>query len=245
MKLLIVLACVAGELAASAASAAELEDLIALNTAARGGAAAIESVSDFEADIHIVEPAFEVDGIYVATRDGRMRVDIRSGGEHVFTEAIGRERAWSWNPRDGVTEATAQGRSALRHGIELPIKLFGLHEMEERGHRLEAAGREAIAGVDYHVLRLRLDDGFEILYFLDPDSGLIERERQYRALHVDVEPTPTWIETEFSDWRPAGGVLYPHRAVERDLATGSVLAAVTTRRIRLNTVPAEERFETP
>jgi hypothetical protein len=136
----------------AAPEATDLAALVDRNTSARGGAAAIESVSDFEADIHIVEPTFEVDGIYVATRDGRMRVDIMSNGERVFAEALGRERAWSWNPRDGVATASAKARGALRHGIELPFKLFGLHEMAERGHRLESVGRARIDGIEYAVL---------------------------------------------------------------------------------------------
>lgn len=247
MKNFIAMACCAGAAIAATAAAdpAELATLVALNTAARGGAAAIESISDFEADIRIVEPTFEVDGLYVATRDGRMRVDILAGGERVFTEAIGRERAWAWDPEGGAVTATPQGRAALRHGIELPIKLFGLHEMEERGHRLESAGHEAIDGVEYHVLRLTLDDGFETLYFLHPDSGLIERERQQRALHVDADPTPVWIETTYSDWRRVAGVSFAHRIVEREVGTGRVLATVITRAIRLNTSPPDERFEGP
>ncbi len=235
-------ACLAG---VATAGPPELDSLVGQNTTARGGAAAIESVSVFEAEIHIVEPTFEVDGDYVATRDGRMRVDILADGERVFTEAIGRERAWSWNPEGGVTTASAQGRAALRHGIEFPFKIFGLHEMESRGHRLTPAGRERIGDVDYHVLRLTLDDGFESRLYLNPETGLIERERQNRALHVDVDPTPAWIETEYSDWRPVGGVLYPHRTVEREVATGKLLATVTTRALRLNGAPAEQRFEAP
>ena len=165
--------------------------------------------------------------------------------ERVFTEAIGRERAWSWNPEGGVTTVSAQGRAALRHGIEFPFKLFGLHEMENRGHRLAPAGRERIGDVDYHALRLTLDDGFESRLYLNPETGLIERERQYRALHVDADATPAWIETEYSDWRPVGGVLYPHRTVEREVATGKLLATVTTLAVRLNGAPAAERFEAP
>ena len=237
-----VAACVAG---IAVAEPAELAALVSRNTAARGGAEAIESVSDFEADLHIVEPTFEVDGRYVATRDGRMRIDILAKGERVFTEALGRDRAWSWNPEGGVVTASPQGRAALRHGIEFPFKVFGLHELAERGHQLESAGRERIAGIDYDVLRLTLDDGFETRYYLNPDSGLIERERQNRALHVDIDPAPKWIETEYSDWRKAGRVLYPHRMVEREIATGKVLSTATTLAIRLNTSPAAERFEAP
>lgn len=225
--------------------ASELSELVALNTAARGGAAAIEAVSDFEADLHIVEPTFEVDGHYVATRDGRMRIDILVDGKTVLTEALGRDGGWAWNPDTGVSAASEMGRAALSHGIEFPFKLFGLHEMTGRGHKLEVAGHERLGDVDYRVLCLTLDDGFETRYYLNPHTGLIERERQLRALHVDVDPTPAWIETEFSDWRPVGGVLFPHRMVERELATGKVLSTATTRTIRLNTSPPAERFEAP
>jgi hypothetical protein len=62
---------------------------------------------------------------------------------------------------------------------------------------------------------------------------------------VDVDPTPVWIETEYADWRPVAGVLYPHRSVEREVATGKVLATVTTGAIRVNTAPPAQRFEPP
>jgi len=242
----VVAACAAVCIAvAAAADPAGLDALVARNTSARGGAAAIEAVSTFEAEVHIVEADFAVDGRYVATRDGRMRIDILADGERVFTEALGHERAWSWSPGDGVAPASEHGRAALRHGIEFPFKLFGLHEMAGRGHRLEAVGRERVGDTEYDVLRLTLDDGFETRYYLNPESGLIERERQHRALHVDVDPAPVWIETEYCDWRRVGGVLFPHRTVERDLATGKVLATVTTRAIRLNTASPDERFEAP
>ena len=66
--------------AQSRAAFTGLDSLVEQYTAAAAASAAIESVSDFEADIRIVEPTFEVDGVYVATRDGRMRVDIMADG---------------------------------------------------------------------------------------------------------------------------------------------------------------------
>ena len=222
-----------------------LPDVIAQNVAARGGAAAIEAVRVYEGDIEIVEPSFTVEGLYVATRDGNMRVDISAGGERVFTEALDRGRSWSWSPSDGVAEGTAQGAAALRHGIDLPIKLFGLHEMASRGHRLELQGRETVDGTDYQVLRLTLADGFETLYFVNPESGLIERDRQRRALHVDVDPEPVWIETRYEDYRPVAGVQFAHRQVERELETGKLLATVTLREVRINPPLAADRFAPP
>jgi hypothetical protein len=232
-------ACLAG---VATAGPPELDWLVGNNTAARGGAAAIESVSEFEAEIHIVEPTFEVDGVYVATRDGRMRVDILAGGERVFTEALDHDRAWSWSPASGTVAASEKGRAALQHGIELPFKLFGLHEMTRRGHQLEIAGREHLEGVDYHVLRLKMRDGFETLYYVNPATWLIDRDRQHRALHVDVDPVAEWIETSYLDYRAVGGVQYPHRQVERRLATGEILSTTTVRSVRLNDSPGPGRF---
>ena len=229
-------------LVAGAGPAPDLESIVDRHVAARGGRAAIEAVRAYETEIRIVEPAFEVDGTYVATRDGQMRVDIVAGGQPAFTEALDGSRAWTWTPDSGVRDASAAGAAALRRGIELPFKLFGLHEVRERGHRLELAGRETLGGVDYHVLRLVLDDGFESLYYLNPSTWLIDRDRQRRALHVDVDPAPVWIETSYEDYRPVEGVLFPHRQVERQLATGEVLATVTVRRIRLNPPLGPERF---
>ncbi len=234
-------------LAAGASSAGEpsLDTMIANHVAARGGAAAIEGVRSYECDLRIVEPTFEVDGTYVATRDGRMRVDVSMDGKRVFTEALDRNGAWTWSPDEGVRKGSAAGASALRHGIEFPFKLFGLHEMISRGHHLESAGRETVDGIDYHVLRLTLDDGFEVRYYLHPDTWLIERERTRRAMHVDVDPTPRWIETLHGDYRPVGGVLYPHRQVERDVSTGVQLSTGTIREIRLNSPLDAARFSSP
>ena len=219
--------------------------MIAKHVAARGGAAAIEAVRTFECDIHIVEPTFEVEGTYVATRDGRMRMDISMEGKRVFTEALDRGQAWSWSPDEGVREGSAAGVAALRHGIEFPVKLFGMHEMQSRGHRLEPAGRESLDGIDYHVLRLTLDDGFEVRYYLNPETWLIDRERTQRAMHVDVDPSPQWIETIYSDYRPIGGVLFSHKQVERQVATGTVLSTGTIREIHINPPLAPERFSPP
>ncbi len=232
-------------LIAGCTGAPDLDSVIAKHVEARGGASAIEAIHSYEADIRIVEPTFEVDGNYVATRDGRMRIDISVGGERVFTEALDRGRAWTWSPDEGVLEGSAAGAAALRHGIEFPLKVFGLHEMRTRGHRLELAGRETIDGIDYHALRLTLDDGFEVRYYIHPQTWLIERERTRRALHVDIDPTPEWIETTYGDFRAVGGVLFAHRQVERNVESGEVLSTGTISAIRLNTPLSGGRFSPP
>jgi hypothetical protein len=121
-----------------------LEQVIDRNTQAMGGHAAIEAVKSLEIDLHIADPGFEVDGAYRAARPGRMRIDIQAGGKHVFSEAFDGQNGWQAHDEGGQEAASPKASAALRHGVELPGKLFGLHELKQRGHQLELAGREKI-----------------------------------------------------------------------------------------------------
>jgi len=85
------------------------------------------------------------------------------------------------------------------------------------------AGREEIGGVLYHVVVLTLDDGFVTSYYLDPSSLLIARARVRKALHPDLDPTETTIETVWSDVRQVAGVRFAFQASDTDLATGKLL----------------------
>src|ERR1051326_2975424 len=98
-----------------------------------GGVAAIESIHSIEFQLHIVDPGFEVDGTYTAMRPGQMRIDVTAGGKHVFTEAFDGRRGWQWKGEGDVVQESPQATATLRHGVELPGKLFGLHELRARG----------------------------------------------------------------------------------------------------------------
>lgn len=44
-----------------------------------------------------------------------------------------------------------------------------------------------------------MDDGYQTTYYLNVMAWLVDRERQHRPLHVDIDPTPVWIETRFEE----------------------------------------------
>jgi hypothetical protein len=206
-----------------------------------GGQAAIEAVHSIQVDLHIVDPGFAVDGVYRAVRPGRMRIDIMSSGKHVFTEAFDGQRAWEG--RDKAVATSPKAAAALRHGVELPGKLFGLHEVQQRGQKLELSGRAAIDGVDYHVLRLTFADGYTTTLYVDPNTWLITRRRDVRPLHVDVDPTPVTIESRYSDFRAISGVQFAFASTDVDLSTGKVLETTTVKSIVVNPAVAETIFE--
>jgi hypothetical protein len=218
-----------------------LDQLVEHNVNAAGGAAAIEAVQSIRFDLHIADPGFEADGIYYAARPGRMRIDITVGGKHVYTEALDGKRGWQWKGQGDAVDESETATSALRHGVELPDKLFGLHEVRQRGNKLELAGREMVDKINYYVLRLTFGDGVSTTLYLDPESWLITRRREVRALHPDIDPTPTTIETTMTDFRKVGGVLFAFASTDTDLKTGKVLEKASTRQITLNP-PIEPAF---
>lgn len=211
-----------------------LDDVIARNTEAMGGRAAIEAVQSVAVELHIVDPDFTVDGVYRAARPGKMRIDIQADGKTVFTEAFDGKRGWQWKGKGEVVDGSAKATAALRHGVELPGHLYGLHEMQPRGHRLELIGREKIDGAEYYALRLTLNDGYRTTLYVDPATWMITRRRDVRPLHVDVDPTPTMIQQRTSDFRKVSGVLFPFANSETDLKTGKVLETTTVRQVTVN-----------
>src|SRR6185436_6851913 len=121
-----------------------LDQLIERNLDASGGKTAPSAVQSIKFDLHIVDPGFEVDGAYYAARPGKMRIDIIAGGKHVYTEAFNGDRAWQWKGEGDPVEESEKATAALRHGTELPGKLFSLHEARKRGNRVELIGREKV-----------------------------------------------------------------------------------------------------
>ena len=208
-----------------------------------GGRTAVESIQSLEFQLHIADPGFEVDGTYRTMRPGKMRIDVIANGKHVFTEAFNGSRGWQWKGEGEVVEESPQATAALRHGVELPGKLFGLHELPGRGHHLSLGPRELINGTNYYVMRVRLSDGYTTSLYIDPNSWLITRRREVRPLHVDVDPRPTTIETQLSDFRTVAGVRFPFHSTDVDLETGKVLENASITRVTVNPTLEKSIFE--
>jgi hypothetical protein len=220
-----------------------LDEIISRNTEATGGRNAIETIRSIQAELHIVDPGFEVDGVYRAARPGKMRIDVNADGKHVFTEAFDGERGWQWKGEGDIVDASPKAAAALRHGVELPGKLFGLHEVQGRGQTLTVADREQINGVTYHVLKLTFPDGYTTSLYIDSNTWLLTRRRDYRPLHPDVDPTPTTIESVFSDFRTVQGVKFSFKNVDTDLQTGKVLETATLKQMVVNPTIEDSIFD--
>jgi hypothetical protein len=131
-------------------------------------------------------------------------------------------------------EESPSATAALRHGVELPGKIFGIHELRQRGHRIDLRKSETIDGIEYHVLNVTLADGYKTSLYIDPKSWLITRRRDVRPLHVDIDPTPTTIEYVTSDFRKISNVVFAFTGTDTDLSSGKILERTDVRTIKVN-----------
>jgi len=98
--------------------ATELDSILSENARAQGGAQ-LADIQAVRIKLHIQEPTFEVEGVYTATREGRMRIDIYAGGQRVFAEGLmdGPEGvcAWEWTSNRRETRLLQGSRSTSRN----------------------------------------------------------------------------------------------------------------------------------
>jgi hypothetical protein len=212
-----------------------LEELIENHTKAVGGKDAIEKVKTVEIKIQITEPTFQVNGIYQADRNKHMRIDIYNEGKWVFGEGFDGKNGWQRKKETGPAEPSSKdGSAALWHGTVVPGKLFGLHEMESIGNKVTSEGRETVDGINYHVIKLTLSDGYEKYYYIHPENWRIERSRDFKALHPDMDATRKWTESRFSDFRMQDGVLRSFHSEDYDLKSGEKIQTTTVESFNTN-----------
>ena len=244
--LVVAIAVAALDASASRVPADPLAGIIARNTQARGGSAAIERARTIRMRMRIVEPRYTVDGVYRATRDSRMRIDVYMGGTRVYSEGYDGRRAWELQADAAhAQDSSPAGAAALRHGLEYPTNLWGLDEVRVRGNHLSYQGRELVEGISYHVLEFVLADGFTTYFYVNPDTWLIERQRDERALHPDADASRKWIEQRFSDYRLVDGRQVAFRMEQYDLRTGTLVQTSTVTEVETNPVLTADEFAAP
>ena len=82
-------------------------------------------------------------------------------------------------------------------------------------------------------------------YYLDLSSLLIARARVRKALHPDLDPTETTIETVWTDFHQVAGVRFAFQANDTDLGTGKLLQTTTLLDLQANRPIDDTLFDMP
>ena len=218
-----------------------LADVVARNTRARGGAAALDRVHAIAVDVEIVEGGQTLNGHYAANDKGLVRIDIYADGKLVHGEGIDSDGVWIMG-KSGPQPSVATGAAnALLHGAE--NHLFGWHRFAERGHKLALMPPETIDGVTFQVVEVRFSTGHTSYFYVDPSTWLVARRRDERAYHPDVSMNKKRVESRSLHYRSVAGIVAAHRNEDYDLATGQLLAVNNVLRRQINPPLAANYFD--
>jgi hypothetical protein len=214
---------IAFAVAAATAQPVTLDEIIARTTEAVGGTEALRALSNMRLIAEWTENGTAFRGDYRATRDGRMRIDVYVDGNRVFSEGIDRTGAWEQRGPNAAPAAVGDApREALAHGIA--YRFDGIWFAREQGRTVALQGEELVDGVRYQIVRLAFPDGFETYFYVNPTSGLIERQRDRRAYHPSNDPTQIRVEVVMADFAPLCGVQVARAQRDVNLGTGATLS---------------------
>lgn len=222
----------------------KLEKIIENHTTAIGGFEAVEEIKSLQIAFHLIESSYQLDGLYTADRTSRMRVDIFSDNKRVFSEGFNGSFGWQLpQMAEECLPTSPEGTKALLHGID--NQLFGLHELQDRGYHLEFVGQEKLENTIFYVVNVKYADGYSLQRFINPDSWLIERSREQKALHPDIDPIQVVVETQYSDFRRVNSLLRSFCEVQTNLSTGEILQSTTIKKLVPNPNLPPNFFDCP
>jgi hypothetical protein len=191
--------------AAVAAEPPSIDTIISDYVAARGGLAKIRSIQTLRQKGH----AYADGGRHALIarelkRPGKVRFEFTVQGVTAAFVTNGRE-GWQVSPFDGDLEAKPMAEDALADAIEQSDIEGPLVDWKAKGHRVELAGHELIAGRNAYKLKLTLKGGGVRYDYIDAKTHYEVRTDSTRLFRGRQVP----IETTFSGHKQVKGILFP------------------------------------
>jgi hypothetical protein len=191
---------------AAPAFAQTVDELIAKANEARGGLARIKAVQSVRMTGRMtMGPGVEAPITLEMKRPRNTRMEFTVQGQ-TGVQAYDGKQAWGIPPMGSRKPEPLPDEMA--RDIDAQADLDGpLVDYKAKGHQVELVGREKVDGTDAWKLKLTPKGGDAQYVFFDASSFLEirnEAHRLVRGQELDIVST-------FSDYREAGGVVWPHK----------------------------------
>jgi hypothetical protein len=183
-----------------------LDSLIARHVEARGGRERLESIRTLRASGRaLAGPGREALVTRGVRTPGRIRTEFTFQGVTAVYACDG-SSCWYVAPLSGVFEVEPMTEADTSLVIEQADLVGPLVDWKAKGDDVELLGKETIDGREAFRLKVTLSGGGVRTDYLDAETALLVRRESTRTIGdqtIDVETT-------YSDFRPVGGVMFPH-----------------------------------
>jgi hypothetical protein len=173
-------------------------------------------------------------------RPGRFRLEFTyQGTKSVF--ANDGTKGWQVAPLQGQFEpAEMPLESDAAAGVDQRDIEGPLVGWRGKGHVVELLGRETLPSGEAFKLKVTLQGGAVRYDYVDVASHQVVRSDVTRI----VRGHPTVLENTFSDFRPVGGIVFPHR-IETHVKDRPQILRIAVEKVELDPEPDEARFRFP
>lgn len=222
--------------AALAQDAPAVDDLVAKNVAARGGADKIKAIQSLKVTATMTAPnGMQLPITISVKRPGLIRSEMNVQGAAIV-QAFDGTTGWSINPMTGSSDPKPSSEAesgAVRRSATMFLD-GPLMDYKAKGNKVEYVGKEDVNGSPAYKLKVTLGDQSVDVY-LDAKSYLeVRNTASVNGMVVDNYPT---------DYRPEGGVLIAHGSDSK--MGGTPMMKMSMQKIEVNVPMDDSLFKMP
>jgi hypothetical protein len=225
-------------LAAAAAEAQTVGEILAKHIEARGGVAKLRSIQTVRIERTVAATFNDIEIVIYKKRPDFYRSEQKPEGSPNVTVRGFSETAWE----------SVNGKTSVREGAgpveqrEVDGDFDGfLVDHREKGHTVALEGRQRAGAVDAWKLKVTMKSGAVRYVYLDASTFL---ETRHEAT-IEVAPNRRIATTiTFNDWREVNGVKFPFAIDEERDAPGQTFLFYT-KKIEVNVPMDEAMFKMP
>jgi len=208
LRLLIAFICalVASESFAQDKSQPTVDELVAKNIEAKGGASALRGLGTLRLSgkLLVQEGQIQLAFMQVKKRPDDVRTEASLQGMTQIEAYDGKE-GWRVSPFFGRRDPERMSADDVKALVEDAEMDGPLVDWQAKGNAVEYLGTEDVDGTPAHKLKVTRKNGDVSFVYLDPDHFLEIRVLTQRVRHGAQEE----VETDLGDYEKAGGVFVP------------------------------------
>ncbi len=216
-----------------AAQAQTVDEVVAKNIQAHGGADKLKSVGTMRTTAKFSQGSFRADFRQENKRAGKVREEFIIQGL-AQVQAYDGKTGWQISPFGGRKDPELLSQDDLK-SLVVDADIDGpLVDYKEKGHKAELVGHDSMEGTDCFKIKLSMKNGDVRYYYLDADS--------YLELKLEIQTTIRGAlqesELYYGDYEQVNGIYYPF-AVEQAQKGSASRAQITVEKIEQN-IPLED-----
>jgi outer membrane lipoprotein-sorting protein len=227
-------------LSAVAVRAQSVDEIVAKNIQAKGGAEKWKSVSSVKMTGTITMQGTDMPLIVYAKRPNLTRQEITLPADRRLVQAFDGTTGWMINPMmggDTPQELPPAISEMMRNTSDFDGPLVNY---KDKGNTIEIVGTEKLGEKDVHHLKITMKGGTVQHYYLDAATGIELKKAEEVDMGTGQKQT---LETEMADYQQVEGVMMPKTV--RQLMNGKPVVEMSIDKVEFNTAVDDKLFRMP